>query len=236
MVYSRILSSLEKILHERYEISSTIKHRGERGRQREGGLAQFLNENLPEAYGVATGEIIPYKGDLISPQCDIIIYDRLHMPIIGKSELVQQVPIESVYAIIESKSILNSNALDDTLNKFTQISLLPRASIKKKPSKHKLHRPLFTLFGFKLETSPENCLTTIRNFDQGGIFTIVALDSGTSIVVEKEDGEFRYLWIQATDKQQSSYNTLAFFFFNLLEQLQSIELRAISFRDFLTTR
>jgi hypothetical protein len=62
----------------------------------------FLKENLPEKYGIATGEIIPFRGNLSSPQCDIIIYDRLSFPIIGKSAAIQQVPYEAVYAINRS--------------------------------------------------------------------------------------------------------------------------------------
>ncbi len=77
MVYSAIIARYEKILREQYSLTTAINHRGERGRQREDNLRKFLSDHLPAAYGVATGEILPYKGNKLSPQCDIIIYDRL---------------------------------------------------------------------------------------------------------------------------------------------------------------
>src|SRR5436190_20927616 len=113
MIFSKYLAEYEKLLQSKYTISGTIRHKGERGRQRENGLLMFLRETLPAAYGVATGEIIPWIGKDPSPQCDIIIYDRLRMPIFGASEAVQQVPLEGVYAVIESKSVIDSKAIAD---------------------------------------------------------------------------------------------------------------------------
>src|SRR5712691_10167989 len=105
MIFKAYLSRYKRLLQQKYSVSTTIWHKGERGRQRESGLMMFLRETLPTAYGVATGEIIPYVGEKPSRQCDIIIYDRLKMPIFGANEAVQQVPFEAVYAVIESKSL-----------------------------------------------------------------------------------------------------------------------------------
>lgn len=85
MIYTRTLIALHTELKVTYEVSSTIRHKGEKGRKREHGLGMFLREQLSEKYGVATGEIIPFQGHSVAPQCDIIIYDRLTFPIIGKS-------------------------------------------------------------------------------------------------------------------------------------------------------
>jgi hypothetical protein len=60
MIYTSSLSRIEKIIHEKYELSATIRHRGERGRQRENGFLVFLRENLPISYGVTTGEIFSF--------------------------------------------------------------------------------------------------------------------------------------------------------------------------------
>lgn len=130
MIYTSALSRIEKIIHEKYELSATIRHRGERGRQRENGLLVFLRENLPTAYGVATGEIFSFKGSLVSPQCDIIIYDQQRMPILGRSEAIQQIPLEAVYGVIECKSILDKAALKDANKKFSKIRALPRLPVQ----------------------------------------------------------------------------------------------------------
>jgi hypothetical protein len=112
-----------------------LNHRGERGRQREDNLRKFLSDHLPAAYGVATGEILPYKGNKLSPQCDIIIYDRLRMRIFGKNDAVQQIPLEAVYAVIEVKSELNSTALADMRKKVHFIRKMPRCSVSRDDNK-----------------------------------------------------------------------------------------------------
>ena len=128
MIYTRTLIALQKQLKSQYEVSSTILHKGEKGRKREHGLGMFLREQLPEKYGVATGEIIPFKGQAPSPQCDIIIYDRLTFPIIGKSGPVQQVPYESVYAVIKKKTQQTKTTNKDASEKFSAIRNLPRCT------------------------------------------------------------------------------------------------------------
>ena len=144
MIYNLALMSIQKTIHEEYELSTSIRHRGERGRQRENGLLVFLRENLPMAYGVATGEIIPFQGAVASPQCDIIIYDQLRMPILGRSKAVQQVPLEAVYVVIECKSVLNKAALKDAETKFSKIQALPRCPLKTKLKKGMSRGPLIS--------------------------------------------------------------------------------------------
>jgi hypothetical protein len=99
-------------------VSSTIRHKGERGRSRESGVARFLKENLPEAYGVGTGEVFSFNTGGISPQCDLVVYDRMRTPIFGKDKSVQQIPIEGVFAIIEVRSIIDTAALEVARTKF----------------------------------------------------------------------------------------------------------------------
>src|SRR5262245_25435663 len=182
---------MQKTIHDEYELSTTIRHRGERGRQRENGLLVFLSENLPIAYGVATGEIIPFKGLSVSPQCDIIIYDQLRMPILGRSKAVQQVPLEAVYAVIECKSILNKAALKDAEMKFSKIQMLPRCPSKTRLKKGMQREPVYILFGYRIKTSVQSCLDMMeRNEDT----TVVALDSGCGIWVVERD---KPLWIQS---------------------------------------
>src|SRR5437660_1691684 len=96
---SNSLSLIQRQFVASYDVTTTIRHKGEKGRQREHGLATLLREHLPMAYGVATGEIVPYVGNAHSPQCDIIVYDQLHYPILGKSDAVQLVPREAVVCV-----------------------------------------------------------------------------------------------------------------------------------------
>lgn len=223
MIYTRTLALMQKELHVKYQVSSTIRHRGEKGRNREHGLAMFLRENLPEKYGVATGEIIPFKGDMPSPQCDIIIYDRLSFPIIGKLSAVQQVPYEAVYSVIEVKSQITSGALTDALEKFSAIRQMPRCELRRKPKRLKDRNPFFVLFGYELATSTEKCLEFIKQGVYSDIM-LIALDTGLTIWVGPPDQEGRPVFLRGTDAEKSFYQTLALSFACLMDSLSSIDL------------
>ena len=227
MIYTSALASMQRTIQEEYDLSTSIRHRGERGRQRENGLLVFLRENLPITYGVATGEIIPFEGPSASPQCDLIIYDQLRMPILGRSKAVQQVPLEAVYAIIECKSILNKAALKDVETKFSKIQVLPRCPSKTKLKKGMQREPLYILFGYRLKTSVRSCLDFMEAHED---ITVVALDSGCGIWLVGRD---KPVWIQATSVEYDSYETLAIFYVSLLEALRGIDLGEPRFTDML---
>ena len=65
MRFSKAIEGLQSLLAEKFHASQAIKHRGERGRAREHSLREMLEQTLPAAYGVATGELLPCRGLLI---------------------------------------------------------------------------------------------------------------------------------------------------------------------------
>jgi hypothetical protein len=178
---------LQKEIMARYNVSSTIRHKGEKGKQREDGYAAFLREYLPDRYGVASGEVIPYTGSAPSPQCDVIIYDRMSFPVIGKYSTVQQVPLEAVFAVTEVKSCIDKAAIEDAQAKFDAIRKLPRCRKKSRPRKGFVHPPFFVLFGYRLGTSIEACAHLVRHAPDRDTF-VVALDSGIVLWVQFPDG------------------------------------------------
>jgi len=221
MVFSNVLASYERILRERYVVSTTIRHRGERGRQREDGLKQFLCENLPNAYGVATGEIFSPRDVQPSPQCDIIIYDGLKMPVLGRGTAVQQVPLEAAYGVIEVKSTLDSIALADAHKKFTAIRNLPRCRLRTKLRKGATRGPCYVVFGYKMATTQQRCLDFIKKNSSGNDVLIVALDSGGTIWIEGNDNP---VWLTTSQPELNYHATLAFFFVTILEACREIDL------------
>ena len=221
MIFAKVFGHIEKAFHERYKLSSTIQHKGERGRQREDGLISFLRENLPSAYGVATGEIIPYRGLAASPQCDVIIYDHLHMPALNKNKAVQQVPLEAVYAVIECKSILNATALKDAESKFEKIRSLPRCPSKTELRAGMSRGPEFFLFGYKMATTQDSCRDFVRCYPTD--VNVVALDAGGTIWVSGESMD-DCMWLNTTDEGKNLYETLVLFYVTLLELLGDIDL------------
>jgi uncharacterized protein DUF6602 len=234
MIYTRTMIALQKELHERYEVAATIRHRGEKGRKREHGLGMFLRENLPERYGVATGEVIPYRGDTPSPQCDIIIYDRATCPVIGKTSVVQQVPLEGVYSVIEVKSHITRAALNDALANFEIIRSLPRCKLNRKPKRGAVKRPLFVLFGYELKTTEDACLDFFKHGVNEDIF-LIALDKGFTAWIERSKDDIYPVFWTATDAESGIYETLALSFATYLDELGGIDLGEPSYKNMMAS-
>jgi hypothetical protein len=234
MIFTSVLSKIEKSFHEKYDLSSTIRHKGERGRQRENGLLLFLKENLPEAYGVATGEIVPFRGEEVSPQCDVIIYDKLHMPILGRGAAVQQVPLEAVYGVIECKSLIDAKALKDARAKFDKIRSLPRCASRNKLKKGMRRGPFFDLFGYRLKARVQSCIKFMESAQDDEEIGIASLDSGIGIWVGDKKSA-RAVWLESTAPERSVYETLALYYVGLLESLRQIDLGNPSYLEMLFT-
>jgi hypothetical protein len=230
MIYSQYLEGYEKILQQKYRITSTIRHKGEKGRQREHGLKMFLSENLPGAYGVATGEIIPYGTPEPSPQCDIIIYDRLRMPVIGLNDAVQQVPLEAVYAVIECKSLLDSSALRDADQKFRAIRRMPKSPAQLAAPIREVRSPFLIVFGYELKTKSDTCLQFMNPFVDLCDVNVVALNKGLGVWLTN-NSKSRAIWLNTSD--ETLHQTLALFFLSFLDDLNSLVLPTPRFCDWL---
>lgn len=87
-------------------------HGGGRGALREERLRDFLRDHLPFRFGVGAGQLV-HPSNLLSKQCDIVIYDRLNTPRLMPDETHSLFPVESVFAVIAVKSRLNSTELSD---------------------------------------------------------------------------------------------------------------------------
>ncbi len=83
-------------------------------------LRRFLKKHLPESINVGQGFIRNDK-DEISKQCDIIIYQSNSKKPFYKLDDLVVIPAESVIAIIEVKTIINSAIFHDTIDYFNQI-------------------------------------------------------------------------------------------------------------------
>ena len=101
------------------------KHRGETGRRREDDVREFLRAFFPERLAVGTGEIAASDGS-VSPQMDLIVYDRLETPLLDKSESSIVVPIEGVYGVIEVSSRLDVTKLRQDAAKIQEVKALEK--------------------------------------------------------------------------------------------------------------
>lgn len=97
-------------------------HPGEFGTYREKIIGEFLAPFLPSRLAVGSGFIITSNNN-ISTQCDIIIYDKDHTPVIESGEQ-RFFPVECVVGVIEVKSKLTKSLLKKALLKLSKVKSL----------------------------------------------------------------------------------------------------------------
>lgn len=105
--------------------TNQLEHLGDRGVARENILKDFLDQYLPKKYAISKGEIVDSEGNR-SKQCDLIIYDHLSCPILYVSKDSQIFPAESVYAVIQVKSVLNTHEVESSINNIKSVKMLNR--------------------------------------------------------------------------------------------------------------
>ena len=115
----------ERMLSEINTISDRMSHSGEKGRNNELVLREFLNAALPRRFSVSTGKVVAVGG-LESGQMDLIVHDRIHTPALLEAHAWSLVPIESVYAVISVKTTLDKKELRDAMSSIASVRALPR--------------------------------------------------------------------------------------------------------------
>lgn len=89
---------------------ATLTHTGVKGTIREILVRDLFRPLLPSDFGVGTGQIATAKNEL-SPQQDVVIYDRRILPPILFEKTVGIFPVESILATIEVKTKLTATEL-----------------------------------------------------------------------------------------------------------------------------
>lgn len=98
-------------------------HPGEFGRYRENICKQFLKFVTPASLDIGTGFIIN-TSNKVSHQCDIIIYDAQHTPLLESEEKQFFFPVETIAAVGEIKSVLSKKALSEAIQKLARVKVL----------------------------------------------------------------------------------------------------------------
>jgi len=105
-----IIQSRIRQLLERYNESSSIKHTATKGSLREGYLKQFIADVAPTSLSVSSGFVVDARGESMSPQIDLLVFDPTAIPPFSLSDFVVVLPIESVCLSIEVKSALRASS------------------------------------------------------------------------------------------------------------------------------
>ena len=113
----------ETMLSEVENISEAISHKGEKGKNNEQVLVEFLRRYLPQRYSVDTGFVVSSDGSQ-SSQTDIIIHDRINTPALFLGGASVLVPIETTYAVISVKTTLDKTQLADAVRQIESVRQL----------------------------------------------------------------------------------------------------------------
>ena len=143
------------MLSEIETISAEMTHQGEKGRNNEAVLIEFLRRHLPQRCTVSTGKVVAVGG-LESGQIDVIVHDRLDTPAFKDAHAWSIVPVEAVQAVISVKTTLSKPELRDAMASLATVRSLPRKAARVEidgallsfPEKNVL-RPRALVFGYK---------------------------------------------------------------------------------------
>lgn len=225
MQTSRLMQLHQKRLSDSLEAArAATEHPSIKGSATENEWIRLFKEYLPTRYAVGTGFVIDCQ-DRLSEQQDVLIFDRHFTPILYSQEPLLYVPAESVYAAFEVKQSLNKATVNYASEKAKSLRRLQRAAVAV-PTLHGRARtepqsPILT--GILTHTCDwtdgldDSFTEAIRNTfqDPSG-----RLDLGYCVNV----GSFSINYttsgfcISAARLQL----TLAYFYFSLLERLQSL--------------
>jgi hypothetical protein len=93
------------------KMASKLTHQGVKGSVLEILISQLFRPLLPSDIGVGTGQIIDSFSDNMSPQIDIVIYNKSILPPVLADGNLGLFPIESVLYTIEVKTTLTPSGL-----------------------------------------------------------------------------------------------------------------------------
>lgn len=121
-IFKSAFSNAKEIFYD--DTSGKLIHPGEFGIYREKAVIDFLKSFIPNKFQIDSGFVLN-NNDEISSQCDLIIFDSTLTPNIHSSNNQRFFPIETVVAVGEVKSVINSmDELKKALIKLSNIKMM----------------------------------------------------------------------------------------------------------------
>ena len=199
--------------------SESITHDGVMGEVNEQHFIRTLRKYLPKRYAADNGIVIDSNG-ATSDQIDIVIYDNLYTPTLLDQQAHRFIPAESVFCVLEVKPTINKKYLEYAGNKAKSVRDLERTTIAIKQLDGKSFiKPLFPILagivatdvGWNDGMSSKKFIQTLNKLTDNCI-----LNCGLALSDKAFDGYNNALTLSPNE------NSLIFFIFRLLEQLQSM--------------
>lgn len=119
-ILKEIFQNLENSLYS--DMSIKIQHNASDGKYREYLVTKVLEKIIPSKYSITNGFVID-SDNRISKEMDVIIYDRNYVPPFF-DETYTVVPIEAVIAVIQVKTTLKIDTLNDSIDNLNSIDKL----------------------------------------------------------------------------------------------------------------
>lgn len=199
--------------------SESITHDGVMGEVNEQHFIHTLRKYLPNRYAVDNGIVIDSNG-ATSDQIDIVIYDNVYTPTLLDQHGHRFIPAESVFCVLEVKPTINKKYLEYAGNKAKSVRVLERTSVAiKQLNGSSFTKPLFSIIAgivatdieWKNGTANKTFATTLNSLTDKNL-----LDCGLAL----SDSSFDIY--DGTLTLSPKENSLTFFIFRLLQQLQSL--------------
>jgi hypothetical protein len=125
----QLLTGLPQEIERKLAIArASFAHPGTKGDASERVWLELLQTYLPSRYQAETAHVVDSNGEF-SDQIDIVIFDRQYSPFIFNYEGQKIIPIESVYAVFESKQTINATIVGYAQDKVASIRRLHRTSL-----------------------------------------------------------------------------------------------------------
>ena len=163
-IFREIIDAARQQLLLDHRKSSSFAQSGIKGDERAAALAEFFRHRISNVFEITKGEVIDWY-DHRTGQLDIVIYDKLATSPISQQRENCIIPCESVYVIVEVKSILNKQEIKKCLKASRTVrNLRPfkqrfvDARVGGAPAKKDAHRCLYMVFAYKSDLTAENWL------------------------------------------------------------------------------
>lgn len=175
----------EKILAE-LDLVYKLSHNGEKGKEAEGIIKNFLEKYLPKSTAITTGFVQTQRG--ISNQSDILLYDEVNYAPIYSGYANKIIPLESLKISMECTMYLDKKKLLQDNEKCGNLKYMYDNDMMIQDCLHR--KPMSVLFAFKSHGDIQKNLNDLveKNFDM----VFVADGQLYILFKDKETGELLY--------------------------------------------
>lgn len=169
-----LISQAAKKLHNDFDyIRNTNSHAGEKGSETEDAVRKFLNDHMPKRFHATGGFVIDTDNQMSGHQ-DVIIYDALSSPVFRYEGANEIVSADAVASVIEVKSVLNKDHLENGYGKVAEVKRLkkrPVSNMDQNPTQGSLMTTatLGIVLGFEsdvdLDTLAKHCVDLNKEYE-----------------------------------------------------------------------